>query len=381
MNKFCPLATNNIEVTADGSFTPCCISTKKFQVNGKTAYANIDNIGDVITGSDRKNWIENFDLNYENDCRQCYEVETSGGTSKRQREITYWKNAYKPNTLQSIDLKMGNTCNLQCAICGPIASSKWASFYRNNNLGKQWKNNNWPDREEFWDGLNEVASDIVKIELSGGEPFMIKNQTKLIDFLVNKGLAKNIDITWFTNCTMYPEHIISRFGEFKYVRIMLSLDNTDEQFEFQRYPAKWNEVYEIFLKFKTLHDQNKINLGISHTIGLFNIWRLPEFHKWCRDHEVLVFNNLLMDPISSKDLPYDFKLVVKEKLEQETNSAFQINPAVGPDNWLIKFMMQEGNSENNVKHYYKNMIVPSRPELDAKVIFPELREILTRYEK
>jgi MoaA/NifB/PqqE/SkfB family radical SAM enzyme len=377
---FCPLATNNIEVNASGHFKPCCISSKRFEVGGEIASADNYRIKDIVISEDRKRWVENFDQYYGTDCKQCYEVEKSGGESKRLREIKTWNDDYEPDVLQSIDLKMGNTCNLQCAICGPNASSKWAAFYRQRGSEKGWVNQKWPDKESFWNGLNEVAHTIKKIELSGGEPFMIKKQKILIDFLVERGLAKDIDITWFTNCTQYPEDIIARFPEFKFVRIMLSIDNTHEQFEYQRYPAKWSEAYEIFLKYKKLHDDGIIHLGISHSIGLLNIWRLPEFHAWCREHEVFIFNNLVMEPMSAKDLPLDYKLKVKEKLEANMNPDFQTNPAVGPDNWLVKFMMQDGNVDHALRWCYKNLVVSSRPELDAKVIFPELADILKEYE-
>lgn len=377
---FCPLATNNIEVDSSGKFKPCCISSKRFEVGGSVASADDYRIGEIAESEDRRRWIENFDQYYGTDCAQCYEVEKSGGESKRLREIRYWKDDYQKDVLQSLDLKMGNTCNLMCAICAPNASSKWASFYRSIDIDPGFGYQRWPDKEEFWDGLNEVAHNVKKIELAGGEPFMIKKQKILIDYLVKNDLAKDIDITWFTNCTQYPEDIISKFPEFKFVRIMLSIDNTHEQFEYQRYPAKWNEAYEIFLKYKTLHDDGIIHLGISHTIGLLNIWRLPEFHAWCREHEVYVFNNLVMEPLSAKDLPMDYKLRVKKKLEANTNPEFQTNPAVGPDNWLVKFMMQDGNPKHAFDWCYKNLVVPSRKELDAKEIFPELKEILSKYE-
>ena len=35
---------------------------------------------------------------------------------------------------------------------------------------------------------------------------MIKKQKILLQFLVDKDIAKNIEITWFTNCTMYRKN-------------------------------------------------------------------------------------------------------------------------------------------------------------------------------
>lgn len=378
---FCPLATNHIEVDSSGKFKPCCISSKRFEVGGAIASADLYQIGDIVNSDDRKEWIENFDEVYTSDCTQCHEVEQSGGESKRQREILNWRGDYKKDTLQSLDLKMGNTCNLMCAICAPNASSKWASFYRSIDLDPQFGYQRWPDKDEFWEGLNDVVADVKKIELAGGEPFMIKKQKILIDFLIEKGLAKDIDITWFTNSTQYPEDIVEKFSEFKFVRIMLSIDNTEEQFEYQRYPAVWGPSYEVFKKFKKLHDEGIVHLGISHSIGMLNIWRLPEFWAWCREHEVNVFNNLVMDPLSAKDMPMEYKMLVKQKLERETDPSFQVNPAIGEDNWLIKFMMQDGNAQNGLDWVYNKLVKVSRPEMNALDIFPELRIILEDFHK
>ena len=39
-----------------------------------------------------------------------------------------------------------------------------------------------------------------------------------------------------------------------------------------------------------------------------------------------------------KDLPEEFKTVVKEKFDKHDIEDIQINPVVGKDNWLTKFM-------------------------------------------
>lgn len=371
----CPLVTNHLEINSSGEFKPCCISSKRFAIDNKIANADTHTIDDIIQHSDRNEWIKNFDANYETDCRQCYEVERSGGESKRIRELRDWRTNYhfKTDTLQSLDLKMGNTCNLACAICAPDSSSKWASIYKQLGYDTGIRLQRWPERDEFWEQLNQHAHNIQKIELAGGEPFMIKKQEILINFLIERDLAKNIDITWFTNCTIWPENIVKHFDKFKQVRIMLSIDNTDEQFEYIRYPAKWNEAYDIFLKFKELHSRKIVNLGISHSIGLLNVWRLPEFHAWCRQHEVSVFNNLIMNPLSAKDLPKEFKLRVAEKLSKCSDPSYQHNPVVGENNWLIQFMM--GDSDNNLQHLTEK-VIPSRQTIDIYAAFPELKGML-----
>lgn len=372
-NVFCPLVTNNIELTTQGEMTPCCISSKRFCVDGQKANAYNNSITEVINSSDRREWIDNFQQHFQTDCKQCYEVELSGGESKRIREINLWRDnlGFKPNTLQSIDLKMGNTCNLACAICGSHSSSKWGSIDKQFGIAYT-PAQRWQDTDEFWEELNLHADNLKRVELAGGEPFMIKKQIKLIQYLVEHDLAKDIDITWITNCTFWPEKIVSYFKEFKMVRIMLSLDNTGKQFEYIRYPAKWDDTYEIFLKFKELQKQGIINLGISHSVGFLNAYWLPEFHAWAREHEVGVYNNLILHPIGARELPKSFKDVLWDKFSKTTDSSFQNNPIVGTDNWFVKYFMEDGDREQTYD-YIRNILIPSRPDLDFYESFPELR--------
>ena len=375
--KFCPLAYNNVEIDSAGYYKPCCISSKRFLINDECANAIDYNLPDIMKKSDRNEWIENFDAHYESDCEQCHALESAGGESKRTREIREWNSWLKftKGELQSLDLKMGNTCNLMCAICAPNASSKWASFYRSIDVDPIFGYQRWPDRDDFWNGLNEYAYTIQKIELAGGEPFMIKKQEILIKYLIERDLAKNIDITWFTNCTIWPENLVQYFKHFRYVRINLSLDNTHKQFEYIRYPAKWDETYRVFTKFKELQDAGEINLGISHSIGMLNAYWLPEFHAWAREQQVKVFNNIVMEPLGAQDLPYEFKLQVKQKLEAQTDTSYQENPIVGENNWFVKYMM--ANSSNTPERWQSHLnkfVIPSRKELDIFDAFPELKE-------
>ena len=75
----------------------------------KKANAHYHTITEILKDSDRNDWIKNFDDYYETDCKQCYEVEKTGGESKRQREIKLWtKNfRYKKNSLHDPRFKNG----------------------------------------------------------------------------------------------------------------------------------------------------------------------------------------------------------------------------------------------------------------------------------
>ena len=381
MKNYCPHAFNALEITTNGVFKPCCITSKTFtDADGNKCNAASHRISEVYASDSRREWIENFDDTFATDCNQCYQIEKSGGESKRLREIKFWEGYYRgkskvpimssDSALEVLDLKLGNTCNLACATCHSSSSSKWNSIYKQHTGEFNWPKQNWQDTDEFWEDLITQVQSIKKIEIAGGEPFMNKKQRKLINYLVDNDLAKDIDICWITNSTFYNEDIISKFKHFKLVRVMISLDNTHEQFEFMRYPAIWSDSYKIFSKFNKLAKEGEIELGISHSISALNVYHLPEMWEFGREHRVPVYNNIVMAPFCMQDLPAEFKQTVKEKLECVTDPSYQTNPAVGPDNWIVEFMMREkGNEKTSLSllEFVRN----TRPGLFEKA-FPEL---------
>ena len=87
-----------------------------------------------------------------------------------------------------------------------------------------------------------------------------------------------------------------------------------------------------------LRDEGLCQVEISHSVSALNIFHLSEFHQWCNEHNVKIFNNLVCNPCV-KDLdPEEFKTVVKEKFDKHDIEDIQINRIVGKDNWLTKFM-------------------------------------------
>lgn len=374
MKKTCPIATNGLEIRSNGKFSPCCVSNR-FIKDEQSKHFNINDgasVVDVWNSPDRKKFIEDFDNEFDIYCKNCKDIEDSGGESKRLQEIKNLTPDADHNNLNFLDIKMGNTCNLQCVMCGPAASSKWASTYKTLGLSDV-RIEQWQELDSFWEELHNITHHVTRLEISGGEPFLIKKQEKLIKYLVDNNLAKNIDILWITNSTVWPDYLVKYLPHFKISRIMLSLDNTHEQFEYIRHPAKWDDTYEIFLKFKELHDKDEIILGISHSITSLNVMLLPEFIEWCRTHKVPVYNNMVHNFLCIRDMPKEFKEKAAEILASITESSFQTNPIIGEDNWLIQYMMQDGDHDR-AKRYYNTVILPTRGREAFEKAFPELTD-------
>jgi organic radical activating enzyme len=247
-------------------------------------------------------------------CQRCWDEEAAGRTSKRINSRIRLKEYYNlvdfqninPNQLWFIDLKLGNICNLKCRICGSWSSSKWAKEEidyvpelenRKEHLAYKFlQDGAWPrETEVFWDNLKTLLPNIKYFEFTGGEPFLIEQHFDLLRSAVEHDHAKNIEIHYNTNGTVFPEQA-ELWANFKHVEIAFSIDNLGARFEYERYGADWTEVQENIAKFTAMRS-NKISTQLCTTMNIQNVYYLPELCDWIStqtfDH---VYFNMLHDP-------------------------------------------------------------------------------------
>ena len=313
--KICILPWISIETSPIGSARPCCLADDEITKPNGEKYNLLENsLSEIYHSEYMQNLRQQF-LNGEKPatCRRCWDEEAVGRTSKRINSRIRLKEYYDnidwsntdPDQLWFIDLKLGNICNLKCRICGSWSSSKWAreeldyvpKEHRKDHIANIWmKKGAWPrESEVFWDNLQALLPNIKYFEFTGGEPFLIKEHFELLEYAVKHGYAKNIEIHYNTNGTVFPEkhHLWSHF---KHVEVAFSIDNTEERFEYERYGALWAEVQENLSRF-TAMCSNKFTIQLCLTINVQNVYYLPEICDWI-DTQTFnhVYFNMLHDP-------------------------------------------------------------------------------------
>ena len=86
---------------------------------------------------------------------------------------------------------------------------------------------------------------------------------------------------------MPDERFWERWTKFKKIDMQLSIDGIDKVFEYTRWPGIWSEVYD---NIKTYQNKqaiyNNIQLSISHTLSIFNVFYVDDFLQWCRDEQL-----------------------------------------------------------------------------------------------
>lgn len=98
-----------------------------------------------------------------------------------------------------VEVSFGRTCNFACAYCGPPFSSKWEQEVKKhgpydvfNHIYNPIKehevhipNNEYnPYIEAFWKWFPEAYKHMHTFRITGGEPLLIKDTFKVIDFLI-----------------------------------------------------------------------------------------------------------------------------------------------------------------------------------------------------
>ena len=275
--NFCSAPFLNLQVSKDGLYGPCPhtpnLWQNKFSIKDKWQSEEMQKL--------RNNFLQN---KKDSQCKRCWDEEKNGTPSLRQRlqKFKGTQNVKKVfekyiSTQQYLSyprvltLIPGNECNLACATCSGYFSSKWNSLINQKSYGMfQKQHNNWNLTQEDYKDIVDNSETLQKIELFGGEPFLNKPTEKfLIDKLIEKGTAKHITLYFNTNGTTFNTKLLEKIlDNFKFVEIRQSIDGLDEQFEYLRYGAKFDEVCMNAEKFMKLP---KSDFEIVCTVSLFNV--------------------------------------------------------------------------------------------------------------
>ncbi|MGH3620557.1 MAG: twitch domain-containing radical SAM protein [Sciscionella sp.] len=185
-------------------------------------------------------------------CRHCTYREALGTPSHRQAmntefgdlvDIAHLGERTAPDgTVDAfpfyLDLRFGNTCNLQCVMCCFPVSSRW-------DVGQHpaWFKvhiDPYAQDDELWQTLADHAADIRFIYFAGGEPFLQRGHARLLDLLVSSGDAATTELHYNSNLTVLPAGIFDQLRAFKRVRVAASCDGVGETFERIRVGAHWS---------------------------------------------------------------------------------------------------------------------------------------------
>ena len=337
-DKFCVLPWVSLEASPIGTVRPCCLADDEIlDDNGEKFNLATASFAGIQNSKNMRDLRQQF-LNGQQPqtCRKCFREERAGRTSKRMHTLDRLKHMLPDESwtadsrpLMFLDLKLGNICNLKCRICGSWSSSTFAAEELNYVKVDEKKTNHhyqmlrqgaWPrENQQFWSEIASISDQIQYIEFTGSEPFMIQEHFDMLQGLVDRGLAGNIEIHYNTNGTQWPEHAEAIWSHFKIVEIAFSIDDVGARFEYQRSNAIWTEVIDNIAKFRELRSRNRnIRLQICCTINVFNVYYLEEVANWIVQQGMdYIYWNMMHDVyfFSISSLPEPAKQAITQRLQ------------------------------------------------------------------
>jgi hypothetical protein len=234
-------------------------------------------------------------------CERCYLYEDLGIRSHRQSQnaqhaadidtfiASTAPDGHAPLDLQSIDLRIGNLCNLRCRMCSPQSSKaliqEWADLHgvkSDHQAFDELRRLDWFSTESFWRMFEKHTGSVERLHFAGGEPLLIPEMFNFLDRLVGLGRAGEVMLSYNTNLTLLPPRIYELWPRFRQVRVTASIDGFGDVNSFIRYPSHWNI---IDANLKTLDaDADLLNcgggIGMNTTVQLYNIFRLDELLEY-----------------------------------------------------------------------------------------------------
>jgi hypothetical protein len=394
-DKFCVLPWISIEASPIGTVRPCCLADDEILDNaGNKFELNTANFADIQNSNHMRGLREQFLAGEKpQTCRKCWNEERGGRTSKRMHtldrlkhsiEDTEWTVDAKP--LMFLDLKLGNICNLKCRICGSWSSSQFATE-EINDMGldvdkkktfpyQMLRAGAWPrENTQFWQQIDAVLTDIRYIEFTGGEPFMIDQHFDMLQGIIDRGIAHQVEIHYNTNGTQWPERGPEIWRHFKTVEVAFSIDDLGARFEYQRTNADWAVVLDNITNFQYLKTQMpNLQLQCCSTVNVFNVRYIDELACWIELQGFdFVYWNMMHDAwyFSIATLPDTAKIKIAEHLQ----SAGVPAQYRGEFDRIIDFM-NSGASTDGFMMRMKIADLDRKRNQDLSAVEPEFAELI-----
>ena len=251
-------------------------------------------------------------------CNACWKKEDAGISSLRQQTIFKYKknlhwddfltrlNKTQPTPVE-LDLKLGNYCNLSCRMCTSFSSSTYATELKriqketgidlSSNLQEsQYKQDQWFQEEEFVNRIKHfIDNGAYDLKFTGGEPLMVPGVEELIDYCIETGKAKDIGLQFITNGTLITTEWLEKLVHFKIVILTVSIDGTENTYEYIRHPTNWNDTYRNLFTIKQFADlHHQIRLELTFTLQIYNMFQIENMLNLRRSLNCMI-NCIVLD--------------------------------------------------------------------------------------
>jgi len=418
-DNFCVVPWVQMATKPIGSARVCCLMTNSSDEmkgvvtddNGTPYNLGSDSIDIIKNGKKYRDLrLSMLSNNRHPDCTTCWTKEDMGHSSRRiitnriYEDTFNYDDAVKVTDSQGYtnyepsywDLRFGNLCNLKCVMCHPASSNQWyEDFVLINDstrfwdggkpvdlikIGKKYKDQgqyNWWNNDSFWEKLEAKIPFLKMVYLVGGEPMLIEPHYNFLEKVIQSGKASEVVLEYDTNLTHIHQRALDYWKEFKKVNLRISLEDANEQFNYIRYPADWNSVFDNV----NVITKNLQNADIKFTITwqILNSYTFLDLLKILKVFKKIASVRILNDPkyYNCNILPRDVKRDLIKLYK--SNEVYLKDEIIHCTNYLISNYYYSNETELN-KFFAVNKILDKSRKTDWKTTFPQLYTNLKKYE-
>jgi len=368
---FCPMPWTGMMYNFDGTVKNCIRSDFSKPIG------NIQNnpIESILLGNENTSRQKSIvDQQPVPSCHTCYDLERGkkgfDHISDRIFYIRELKNtptdAYQVGkfNLQAIDIRWTNLCNFACVYCGPEFSSKWSEELKiRQSVPTQQQ------LDDFKNYIYDHADQLQHVYLAGGEPLLMKENLALLE-----KLNPNTNIRINTNLSKVDTQVFEEVCKFKNVHWTVSVETTEQEFEYIRFGGRWQDFLENLNAIRKL----------DHKISFNMLWFLLNYDSIfdCVDHlrnlgfhsnSFIIGALLTPDYLNIRHLPEPVLNSLKLKLESKIaqNPGYLLEDSYRN---MLHYISQP--IEKNLANSFEQLAAMDRRRgVDSSKIFKELYKL------
>jgi len=298
IDKLCPYPWLQLSVEPNGNLRFCCYgeSGKDLQdQNGKLISINdVNTVEEVLNHPSYKSIrLAMSNQQYPDFCNTCLRIEKNGGESPRTAQIPLYQNEFLEQVksmqtdgsvelrLHTLELTLGNICNLKCRMCSPFFSTLLKSDFDQMNFDYNKEEVSqiesfWQMNEELNPFLRDALSNIKRVNFLGGEPLLAPVHSKILKFLIDQKRSSEVTLFYNTNLTIVSQNTLDLWSQFKKVHLDVSLEGKAEINDYIRKGSDFKKIdRNIELVKSTLG--NKVEFNICTVLQALNFEHIPQW--------------------------------------------------------------------------------------------------------
>lgn len=404
---FCILPWVHLFLDEQGHVLPCCQSSR--DAAGQLQELHVGDIFDQHRNAAalRKVRLKMLAGEKPSTCARCFHDEELGLRSYRQDSNalfgehiqsavanTLENGALHATRVRSIDVRLGNQCNLKCRMCTPVASKQLIPEWRallplaeENQWLEGLQHMDWFEQPELWTAIEREMETIDTVQFAGGESLLLPRMVDFLERMIASGRAESISLTYITNLTPVVPRIIKLWRSFKHVHVIGSVDAFGPLNSFIRYPSRWETIDSSL---KLLDQEAKlgpISITINTTIQIYNIFDLSKLVEYVLSSFVNVhsFPHLsilyIPKPFDIRVLPLSLKKLAADRLNAFLESGLgKTRPGydgfVSAVNGVITHMMSADLTGLIPEFVRWNALFDDVRRQNVLDVVPELRQML-----